>query len=71
MHQDKGALDHIYKLIVFMQKKRNLAHDKLVELMSCLEQYASRFFLIYNDVSKSLFAADLKDRVLNICVTKP
>ena len=71
LHQYEGALDRIYKLIIFMQKKRTIAHDELFELMGCLEALGSKFFLVYNDVSKSLFAADLEDRTLNICVTEP
>jgi hypothetical protein len=54
-----------------MQKKRAMAHDELFELMSCLEHLSCKFFLIYNDVSKSEEATNLQERVLNICVTEP
>ena len=71
LHQYEGALDRIYRLIVFMQKKRAMAHDELFELMSCLEHLSCKFFLIYNDISKSEEATNLQERVLNICVTEP
>ena len=74
LQQYEGALNRIYKLIVFMQHKRTISHDELFELMSTLEHLGQNFFLVYNDVSKGTgeqHAPNLRVRDMNVCVRDP
>ena len=59
--QYEGGMDPIYKLIVFMQNKRSIAHDELFELMSCLEKLGSKFFLVFEDILMSADNENLED----------
>ena len=71
LQQYKSGMDPIYKLIVFMQNRRVIAHEELFELMSCLEKLGSKFFLVFEDISMSADNENLKDRLMNVCVSEP
>ena len=71
LQQYEGGMDPIYKLIVFMQNKRAIAHDELFELMSCLEKLGSKFFLVFENISMSADNENLEDRRMNVCVSEP
>ena len=68
LHQYEGGMDPIYELIIFMQHKRAICHEELFELMRCLEQLGTKFFLTWEDVSKNTENGNLKDRARNVCV---
>ena len=61
-------MDPIYELIIFMQHKMAICHEELFELMRCLEQLGTKFFLTWEDVSKNTENGNLKDRARNVCV---
>lgn len=68
LQQYEGGMDPIYRLIIFMQNKRAMAHEELFQLMSCLERLGTKFFLAWEDVSRNHENENLKDRNMNVCV---
>ena len=64
----RGLIGPIYKLIILMQNKRAMSHKELFELMSCLEQLRTSFFLTWEDVSRNTDYGNIKDCARNVCV---